>query len=351
MKMKHYLTAILALVSASLYAENQVRAAIDFGSGGIKIMEAEIDPDAGRIVGQPLLNTWTKLKLTEDVAAHNGLISPEMEAKAISILRGFQEAAYAAFPGGQPQFAGIATAVFRKAHNGQEVLQHIRDELGMELKVLSQDDEGRVGFVTAQAVYPEVAPEHLIAYDSGSSSFQLTVQTAQGYQVYQGPLAHGNVRIMLSQEIRGGHVLTQEESGNPISAEEIRQLRSMIRDGLPPAPDWLRERLNDDRKVVAGFGDQLSIFAIVAKAAQGIPWQLDLEGATVTIQDVDDVLTRYVGCDDATLAAAGVHPKTITCAVLLGQVMETFGMDAVEYRPSNGSTPGILILPEFWPSE
>ena len=70
---------------------------------------------------------------------------------------------------------GCATAVFRSAENGEEVLERVRSEIEIDVQMVSQELEGRLGFLTAKAVGPaDVKAEELIAWDSGGGSFQIT---------------------------------------------------------------------------------------------------------------------------------------------------------------------------------
>lgn len=59
------------------------------------------------------------------MAAHQGAISQEMQAQALEILKIFKEKAIEAASNRNFEFVGIATAVFRKAENGKEVLEKI----------------------------------------------------------------------------------------------------------------------------------------------------------------------------------------------------------------------------------
>ncbi|MCE5318888.1 MAG: hypothetical protein LLG04_16190, partial [Parachlamydia sp.] len=126
------------LIEQSL-EERAVRAAIDFGSGSVKIQVALMD--------QPLLKKTIPLSLSEDVASHGGSISEEMKSKAQTILQTFKEEALAAAASrgySQVEFSGIATAVFRKAENGKVLLQQLENTLGIPFRIISQDEEGKL---------------------------------------------------------------------------------------------------------------------------------------------------------------------------------------------------------------
>jgi exopolyphosphatase/pppGpp-phosphohydrolase len=333
----------LLLSGAPLAAESVVRAAIDFGSGALKIQVARVDTETNRV--EPLWIEYKPVLLTEDVAVNNGSISAGMEETARQILADYKAQALALSD--QVQFSGIATAVFRKAHNGPQVLERLEQSLEIPFRILSQDEEGRLGFLTAQALNPEVDPKRLIAWDTGHGSFQVTAWDGENYQVYQGPMGHGTVRVWLSRDIRQGEVLKPEESGNPISLDEMVALSRHIQSHLPPVPNWLAKRLADRRTVVATFGDRESIFAV---CAQSIAAHQGLEGRvpTVRVRDLAVVIADHLDAEDEQFVAEEMHRKLPTAGCLMKTVMDHLKIRQVEYRQAMGTTSGMLIAPELW---
>jgi exopolyphosphatase/pppGpp-phosphohydrolase len=340
------------IANTSISAET-IRAAIDFGSGAVKIQIAEVDTEENRIVGETLLAKYIPLGLTEDVATHNGFISEEMAQKAISILRGFKEDALnAAISNGydEIQFTAIATAVFRKAQNGHDLLKIFEEILGISFQILPQEEEGKLGFLTARALYPNVQKDFLLAWDSGNGSFQMTaIKEADLYQIYQGPLGHGTVRVLLSKDIRRGAILQTHESGNPVLKKEAVELTQRIKELLAPVPDWLQEKLNSRNTVVTTFGDGESIFALVAQALAYLDGKKEpVQQALVSFSDVHKVIDAFIEQGDEFFIAAGLHGKTLTSAIHLSALMEYFGIQEIHYKRSIGNTSGMLIAPQLW---
>ena len=328
-----------------------VRAAIDFGSGTVKIQVAIVDIEKNCILGNPLLAKYTPLCLTEDVETHKGRISEEMAQKALHIIRGFKEEALvaAAHVGySSVQFTGVATAVFRKAENGNDLLKIFEKQLGIHFQILPQEEEGKLGFLTAKALYPEVLESHLLVWDSGNGSFQISIKENENYSIYQGPLGHGTVRVLLSREIRKGAILQNDNSGNPVSRNEAIELTKQIKALLPPIPDWLHEKLTSEKMIIATLGDG-SIFSFVAQAVLFFNGQKEsVQEAIITLSDVQRVIDAYVEKEDEVFYAAGLHCKTLTSAVHLAAVMEHLGIETIHYKKSIGNTPGMLIAPHLW---
>lgn len=346
-----FLFATFVCLSAPLLAENVARAAIDFGSGQLKIQMGLVDTDENRLIGEPLFGKLTSLSLTEDVESNGGMFSDKLEQKALAILKDYiDESLKAAAQEGYSsmQVTGIATAVFRKAQNGGDFLQKLEQELGLRFQILSQEDEGKLGFLTAKALYPNVSEASILAWDSGNGSFQMTSKENDDYNVFKGPLGQGTVRVMLSRDVRKGPVLQNHESGNPVLQEEAALLTEKIEELIPSNPEWLQEKLNGETHIIT-FGDGESIFALSAKAqAQLQGLNENSQGASLSLSDVQMIIDTYLEQGDEAFDAAGVHRKTLTSALQLSAVMRHFGIEKIDYKRSIGNTPGMLLEPELW---
>ncbi|HEX2583141.1 MAG TPA: DUF952 domain-containing protein [Chlamydiales bacterium] len=347
---KEHRTKILqkakSLIEESLVRKGaSLRAAIDFGSGSIKIQTAHMDLASQKIVGEPLMLKYVPLTLSEDVASHGGYISIQMQQKALVTLAKFKEEVLAiAASKGYPdvEFSGISTAVFRKAENGKDLLHKIEKDLGIHFQILSQEEEGRLGFLSAKILYPEIDEENLLVWDSGNGSFQITAKIGDTYKIYQGPLGHGTVRVLLSKEIRGQKVLEGHVSGNPVQIGEASQLAGGIENLLPEIPSWLQDKLHSKKTVVVTFGDGESIFALVSRALG------KSSGDAITRLEAQKVLEMSLGRDDDFFDSNGLHRKTGTSALLVSSIMDHFDLQTIYYKTAVGNTSGILGLPDLW---
>lgn len=326
-----------------------MRAAIDFGSGAIKMQMAVVDSQEHRIIGEPLFTKYFSLGLIEDVALHGGHISEEKAQIALNILAEFKtEAQEIAATSGSTsmEFAGAATAVFRKAQNGYDLLKRFEQQLGIPFYILTQDEEGKLGFLTAKALYPDVPEGLLLAWDSGSGSFQMTVREGENYQ---GPLGQGTVRVLLCEEIRNEPISQAHESLNPVLQREAVELTQKIKSLLPPLPDWLRRMLHSDNLVIATFGYTESIFSLTVQALANLNGIKEpVKRAIISISDVQRVIAAYLEQDDNVFNSAGLHHKTLTSALHLSAVMQHTGIQQVHYQRSLGITSGMLITAKLW---
>lgn len=330
------------------------RGAIDFGSGALKIQVALVDDKENKIIGEPLYISYVPINLTEDIAANNGAISFKMEQQAFEILRKFKSHALgAAFEHGYSsvQFAGVATAAFRKATNGPEVLKKFSNELNIRLQILSQEDEGRLGFMTAKALFPKIPESNLLVWDSGNGSFQLTSKDNNALKVYQGPLGHGTVRLLLAKDVRNGPPLKASESGNPISIQESEKIAEKLNPLFGDTPEWLANKIADEKTTVVTYGDGEAIFFLTTQAlgfTEGNKDRLNMKEATLTLPQARSLAFMFIDQDDQFLKSNGLHFKTVTAVLLVKTVMDHFGINQIQYARTLGNTSGMLISQQFW---
>ncbi len=71
------------------------------------------------------------------------------------------------------EFSGIATAAYRIARNGQDLVDRIRQEVGIQVRIISQEEEGLFGFMTL-ACECGISAHQLVAWDTGAGSLQIT---------------------------------------------------------------------------------------------------------------------------------------------------------------------------------
>ena len=123
-----------------------IRAAMDIGSGQHKLCIATVDPTTNSILR--ILHKEQRQVLLNHalVQAGTGLLNDEVLGDSFDALAAFKRRGLEL---GATQFAGVATAVFRRASNGEAYLQRVNAELGLGLRVVSQRVEGELGFLAA----------------------------------------------------------------------------------------------------------------------------------------------------------------------------------------------------------
>ena len=134
----------------------QRRAAFDIGSGSTKLMIADVDVETGQL-GDIVHASERTVKYAFDWKTH-GVLSDAVQAEGIKVLHALRTKVLAS---GCTAYTAVATEVFRKAPNGAAFLQRVRAELGLEIALVSQEEEAQIGFRTAVAVGQRLSLIHI----------------------------------------------------------------------------------------------------------------------------------------------------------------------------------------------
>ena len=146
------------------------------GSGGARVAVIDIGSNSGRVVVYEhehagrfriLAGTRAALRLVREVDAAHGLSAEAIE-RTLEALRDFKAITVGA---GAARIVAVATAALRDAPNAPALLARIRDELGVEVRIISGDEEAWYGFLGAVHGLPV---EHGVLFDLGGGSMQVS---------------------------------------------------------------------------------------------------------------------------------------------------------------------------------
>ena len=138
---------------------------LDVGSNTVHLLVVDAHPGARPI---PEASHKSVLRLMRYLEP-DGAISDEGVA---AILAAVGEAAEAAQDAGIDELLPFATSAIREAANGEEVLARVARETGVELQVLSGDDEARLTFLAVRRWYGWSA-ERILLFDIGGGSLEI----------------------------------------------------------------------------------------------------------------------------------------------------------------------------------
>ncbi len=157
-----------------------------------------------------LASTRASLRLVRDLGKE-GQLSGEAEDRLLVALRDFLAVARGA--GAQTPVA-VATAAMRDARNGRALISRIGTELGLEVRVLSGEEEARFGFLGAVRSLPV---SHGALFDVGGGSMQVSR--------FRGRRLTSAISLPLgSLRLSDGFL-----ESDPPTAGEIRRLREHVR--------------------------------------------------------------------------------------------------------------------------
>lgn len=219
------LTALPATASAKSCLEN--RAGIDMGSGSTKIQVTQVDVCQHRL-GKVLYEDQRPVGFNADLAkSGNNQLSEGIQQQGIAALSDMVNKAETFKP---TRITGVATAVFRSASNGQQVIDRFNQQAHVSLKIISQQQEAELGFQSAKAALNEnnVKDEDLLVWDIGGGSMQMTSyrqkQGQPAVDIYQGKLASVTLKDFITNVLQNKE-LTADSTPNPIGSLRNTVLR------------------------------------------------------------------------------------------------------------------------------
>ena len=108
----------------------------------MQVADVKLHVGAFPVPDKAVYSEKKNILLTEDLErSSDGSFSPAVLDELARVLTAFKAKAAAA---GAEQFAGVATAAFRKAANGPDFLRRMEGELGIRLRIVAQVAPGAI---------------------------------------------------------------------------------------------------------------------------------------------------------------------------------------------------------------
>ena len=186
-------------------------AAIDIGSNTTRVLVAE--PEEGQL--RTVMEQRAYTRIGRD-AKRDGSITAEKVAEVAEVVATQVRLAEEL---GAEAIRTVATAAIREADNGQEVAAEIGRVAGVEVDILSEQEEGRLAFIGATKTLGHPVEGEIAVVDVGGGSSEIVF----------GTVAKG-VRDVQSFKIGSGSLAEDHLANDPPSASEIRALRDAITD-------------------------------------------------------------------------------------------------------------------------
>jgi len=239
MKKNILLLACLLGLTFNVGAEVERRGSLDIGSGSIKLLVADVDTDTGQIVNY-IYGDNLKVPFSNSLALDpNGQFNEEVQKQAIKAISTLIERSAKHEPN---RFVGVATEAFRTAKNGKALADRIKEELGVTIFIIPQNEEAKLGFDSAIA-HSKGDQETAVVWDIGSGSFQFSWKVADEIHSYTGKLGKVPTKnIVLAIQ---GKELNEKSSPNPISQEDRVLAKNAIFSKLDNVPEELRNKIQD----------------------------------------------------------------------------------------------------------
>jgi exopolyphosphatase/guanosine-5'-triphosphate,3'-diphosphate pyrophosphatase len=194
------------------------------------------------------------LRLSEHLSA-DGSVEGEAVEKLIDFVSRGQSLAE---DKGATEIMAFATSAIREAANGEQVLARVRAETGLEIQVLSGEDEARMTFLAARRWFGW-SSGRILLLDIGGGSLELASGTDE------------EPDVAASVPLGAGRLTRDFLQSDPPSPAAVRELRKHARAHIAEVVGRLR-RVGEPRMAVASSKTfkQLARIAGAAPSSDGI---------------------------------------------------------------------------------
>jgi exopolyphosphatase/guanosine-5'-triphosphate,3'-diphosphate pyrophosphatase len=203
---------------------------LDVGSNTVHLLVVDAHHGAAPL---PARSHKTDMRLAEHIV-EGERISGEGVDTLVSFI---SEAQVVAEDLGVTEMLAFATSAIREAANGDDVLKDVRRRTGIDLQVLSGDDEARLTFLAVRRWFGW-SSGRLLVLDIGGGSLEIAVGSDEVPDV------------AVSVPLGAGRMTRELLTGDPPTPEAIRALRKHARATIASVAGTVT-RAGDPRHVVA----------------------------------------------------------------------------------------------------
>jgi len=250
-------------------------AAIDIGTNSTHLLVASVDP---------FLHTFS-IDLAEKSTTRLGERDPESgELTALAMKRTsetLQRFKDLAESHKVEQLLIAATSAVREASNGRDFLNQIKEEVGLDVDLISGFEEARLIYLGVLSGMPFGENPHVLL-DIGGGSTELILADCR------------DARALTSTRVGAVRLQRDFVKQEPLSPSRLKFLRTFIQGSLEPAVDKISHRLQPGEKpmLVATSGTAMAIGALAALEEVNPP--LKLQGYKFSRKRLDQLIERLV---------------------------------------------------------
>nr|WP_238992916.1 Ppx/GppA phosphatase family protein [Jiangella aurantiaca] len=287
---------------------------LDVGSNTVHLLLVDAHLGARPL---PAYKQKTDLRLVE-LLDDSGSISKQ---GAERLLKSCREAVQAAEDKGATSMLAFATSALREAVNGTAVLDRVRDEAGVDLQILSGEDEARLTFLAVRRWYGWSAGR-LLSFDIGGGSLELA---AGGDE---------DPDIAVSLPLGAARLTRDWFTGDPPDKDELRALRRHVRAEIASIIGDVNRYGTADRAVASS-----KTFRSLARVAGAAPsGDGPYVRRTLSREDVQDLVKKLASMTAAERAklpgvSAGRAGQLLAGAVVADAAIDLFEVDEVDICP------------------
>ncbi|MFD7545948.1 Ppx/GppA family phosphatase [Streptomyces sp. NPDC059578] len=287
---------------------------LDVGSNTVHLLVMDAHPGARPL---PAHSHKAELRLAQLLDAQ-GAIGADGVARLVSTIH---ESLQAAEDKGVEELLPFATSAVREASNADEVLRRVREETGVELKVLTGEEEARLTFLAARRWFGWSAGK-LLVLDIGGGSLEI------GYGIDEEPDAAASLPL------GAGRLTAGWLPDDPVDPADVRSLRRHVRAQIArTVGEFTRLGGADHAVATSKTFKQLARIAGAARGAEGEYVQRELRRSS--LEGWVPKLAAMTSAERAGLPGVSENRagQLLAGALVAEAALDLFGLETVEICP------------------
>ncbi len=255
--------------------KNQKVAAIDIGTNSTHLLLASVEPELGSFSIELAEKSTTRLGENQ---SDSDFLSESAMERVIDTLKRFKDLASSYKV---EQIVTAATSAVREALNGIEFVDRIKNELGIEVNLVSGQEEARLIYLGVLSGIPFGEDPHILL-DIGGGSTELILADGR------------DARALTSTRVGAVRLQRDLVDQDPLSKDKREFLQAFIQGSLEPAIKKVKSRIDvgEQPAMVATSGTAMAIAALTAMSEGKTP--LKMNGYKLSRQKLDEVIDQLV---------------------------------------------------------
>ncbi|MEV7193814.1 Ppx/GppA phosphatase family protein [Streptomyces sp. NPDC093510] len=287
---------------------------LDVGSNTVHLLVVDAHPGARPL---PAHSHKADLRLAQ-LLDPAGAIGPDGVDRLVAVVR---EAMEAAEDKGVEEVLPFATSAVREASNADAVLKRVKDETGVDLQVLSGEEEARLTFLAARRWFGWSAGK-LLVLDIGGGSLEIA------YGMDEEP------DVATSLPLGAGRLTAAWFPADPPDPSDVKALRRHVRAQIArTVGEFTRFGAPDHIVATSKTFKQLARLTGAARSAEGLYVQRELKRKS--LEDWVPQLAAMTTRERAELpgVSEGRAGQLLAGALVAEGAMDLFGVEALEICP------------------
>ncbi len=307
---------------------------IDIGTNTMLLLIGDFDAASSQILSVQDVQRIPRLGKGVD---SNRNISGTSVQKAVNVLNEYKKLSGENF---SAKIVAVATSFLRDAKNKYEFLKRIKEETGIDIEILSGEDEARWSFWGCiYGFLDRTAGKSAVVIDIGGGSTEVTSSSSLPSNITGKSLIGQNIGSM-SMDMGSVRIKERYLRTHPPSGEDLANAERFIIDGLGEI-----KNVSNNQLLIGGAGTITALAALNRKLKDYDAGQV--ERHVLSVNDIHDMLDQFQRVSLEQLRVLGDYMEGRADVILPGTLilkcfMEKFGFEELHVS-AKGLRYGIFL--------